>query len=96
MALREKCPVFGVFLIRNFPHSDGMWRDTFPQCEFMILTDAVFQMNSVKKLFLNFLHNSQENTYVKKILRHRGFPASFAKILRTPFFKGHLWWLLLY
>ena len=34
-------------------------------------------------------------TLLKKRLWHRCFPANFAKFLRTPFFKGHLWWLLL-
>ena len=30
-----------------------------------------------------------------KRLWHRCFPVNFAKFLRTPFLKEHLWWLLL-
>ena len=32
---------------------------------------------------------------LKKRLLHGCFPLNFAKFLRTPFFTGHLWWLLL-
>ena len=32
---------------------------------------------------------------LKKRLWHRYFPVNFAKFLRTPFLKQHLWWLLL-
>ena len=37
----------------------------------------------------------QPTSLLKKRLQHRCFPVSFAKILRTPFFKERLWWLLL-
>ena len=33
---------------------------------------------------------------IEKRLRHRCFPAKFAKFLRRPFFTGHLWQLLLF
>ena len=33
---------------------------------------------------------------LKKRLWHRCFPVNFAEFLRTPFFKEHLRWLLLY
>ena len=33
--------------------------------------------------------------FIKKRLWHRCFPVNFAKSLRTPFLKEHLWWLLL-
>ena len=33
---------------------------------------------------------------LKKTLWHGCFPVNFAKFLRTPFFKEHFWWLLLY
>ena len=32
---------------------------------------------------------------LKKRLWYRCFPVNFAKILRTPFFMEHLWWLFL-
>ena len=34
-------------------------------------------------------------TLLKKRLWHRRFPVKFAVFLRIPFFKEHLWWLLL-
>ena len=59
----------------------------------------------LKKVFLKFLQNSQENTCVrvsfliklqarpatvlKRRLWHRLFPVNFAKFLRTPFFTEH-------
>ena len=73
--------------------------------------EAVVRRCSVKKLFLEISQNSQENTCVrvsfliklqatpatllKKRLWQRCFPVNFAKFLRTPFLKEHLWWLLL-
>ena len=66
---------------------------------------------SVKKVFLEILQNSEENTcarasflivsglrpstLLKKRLWHKCFPVTFAKFLRTPFLNEHLWWLLL-
>ena len=34
-------------------------------------------------------------TLLKKRVWHRCFPVNFVKFLRTPFYKEHLWWLLL-
>ena len=53
-----------------------------------------------KKVFIETPQNSQENTcarvsFLKKRLGHRCFPVNIAKFVRTPFFKEHLWWLLL-
>ena len=77
----------------------------------MIYTEAVVQRCSIKKVFLEILQNSQENTcarvsfliklqgpaaLLKKRLWHRCFPVNFAKFLRTLFFTEHLQWLLLY
>ena len=51
---------------------------------------------SAKKLFLEILQNSQEITCARvSFLIHRCFPGNFAKFLRTPFFIGQLWLLLL-
>ena len=65
-----------------------------------LLIEAVVRRCSVKKVFLEILQNSQENTCarvsVKKRLWHRCFPVNFAKFLRTPFLTEHLRWLLLY
>ena len=64
----------------------------------LLLLEAVVGRCFVKKVFLEILQNSQENTCagVKKRLWGRCFPVNFAKFLRTPFFSDHLWWLLLY
>ena len=69
-----------------------------------------FLRSSLPEVFCNLL-NWQENncvrvsfliklllppaTLLKKRLSHRCFFLHFAKFLRTPFFKKHLWWLLL-
>ena len=68
-------------------------------------------MCSVKKVFLKILHNSMEvpvpeslfnkvaglrpAMLLKKRSWHRWFPVNFAKFLRIPSFRKHLWWLLL-
>ena len=73
--------------------------------------EAATQRCSIKKVFLEILENSQENTSVrvsfliklqtalatllKRRLWHRCFPVNFAKFLRAPFVTEHLWWLLL-
>ena len=73
--------------------------------------EAVAQKSSVKKLLLKISQNSRKSTcarvslliklqawpatLLKKSLWHRYFPVNFAKILRTPFLKKHLRWLLL-
>ena len=56
---------------------------TFPEAE------AVVQWCSVEQ---NKLWSA---TLLEKRLWHRCFPVIFAKFLRIPFFKEHLWWLLL-
>ena len=69
-----------------------------------LLSEALTQRCSVKKMFSEISQNSQGNTCVrltpgtllKKRLCHRCFPVNFAKLLRTPFLKEHLRWLLLY
>ena len=35
------------------------------------------------------------STLLKMRLWHRCFPMNFLKVLRTPYFTEHLWWLLL-
>ena len=73
--------------------------------------EAVVQRSSVKKVFSEISHNSGEHlrqslffnkvaglrlaTLLKKRLWHKCFPVNFGKFRRTPFFKEHLWWLLL-
>ena len=48
-----------------------------------------------QSFFFNKVADLRLATLLKKRLRHRCFPVSFAKFLRTPFFTEHLQWLLL-
>ena len=76
-----------------------------------LCSEAVVRRCSVKKVFLQILQNSQENTcarasflikllapatLLRKKLWHRCFPVNSAKFVRTPFFIEHLRRLLLY
>ena len=45
--------------------------------------------------FFNKVASLRPTTLLKKRLWHWCFPVSFVKLLRTPFFMEHLWWLLL-
>ena len=57
---------------------------------------AVAWRCSVKKVFLEILQNSRENTKKKKMrLWHIGFPLNFIKFIRTLFLTDFLQWLLL-
>ena len=62
-----------------------------------LIPEAVAQMCSVKKVFLEISQNSQEKTcarvsflikFLKKRFWHRCFTVSFAKFLRTPFLQN--------
>ena len=86
----------------------SLWRIFFHSGKSL---EAVVQRCYVKKVFLEILQNSEENTcarasflivsglrpstLLKKRLWHKYFPVTFAKFLRTPFLNEHLWWLLL-
>ena len=74
------------------------------------ILEAVAQACSVKKMFLEILQNSQENTRtrVSILIKLQAWglqlefckilfvkTVSFVKFLRTPFPTEHLWWLLL-
>ena len=52
----------------------------------------VFCKNVVLRIFAK---SAGKESLFKKMLRHRCFPVSFAKFLRTCFVKEHLQWLLL-
>ena len=49
-----------------------------------------------ESFFFNKVAGQRPATLLKKRLLHRCFPVNFVKILRTPFYIEHLWWLLLY
>ena len=46
-------------------------------------------------LFFNKVAGLRPASLLKKRFWHRCFPVNFAEFLRTCFFIGHLWWLLL-
>ena len=48
-----------------------------------------------QSFFFNKFAGLRSATLLKKKFWHRCFPVNFAKFIRTPFFKKHLWWLLL-
>ena len=48
-----------------------------------------------QSLFFSKVAGLRCATLLKKRLWHRCFPVNFVKLLRTPFFTEHLWWLLL-
>ena len=62
----------------------------------VMMSEAVAQRHSIKKVFLEISQNSQENTCAriffnkveKKRLQHRCFLANFTKFLRTPFLQN--------
>ena len=80
--------------------------------ETIVSSEAVVRRCFIKKMFLEILQNSQENTcakvsflikllaeacnFVKKETLAHVFSYEFSKILRTPFLTDHLRWLLLY
>ena len=62
-----------------------------------VLTEAVVQRCSVKKVFLEILlFRLRPATLLKKRLWHRCLPVNFTKFLWTPFFTKHHRWLLLH
>ena len=48
-----------------------------------------------QSLFFNKVAGLRPSTLFKKRVWHRCFPVNFVEFLGTPFFKDHLWWLLL-
>ena len=76
------CKVFTeIFLIPKIPHST------------ILITEAVVQRCSVKKVFLKISQNSQGNTCARVYFWNK--LAGLAKFLRTPFLTEHLRRLLL-
>ena len=51
-------------------------------------TESVVHRCSLKYVLLKISQYSQENTFIQKRLQHRGFPANFAKFLRTAFLQN--------
>ena len=55
----------------------------------------IHRKTPVPEPLFNKVAGLRPETLLKKRLWHRPFPVNFAKFLRTPFFIGHLRWLLL-
>ena len=76
------------------PHLKRMKVGLFPKLHY---PEAVVQRCSVKQVFLEISQNTQcQSLFLNKVagLRLRCFGVNFVKLLRTPFYKEHLWWLL--
>ena len=57
----------------------------------------VFCKKGILRSFTKFTgKHLKPATLLKKSLWHRCFPVNSVKFLRTPFYKEHLWWLLLF
>ena len=57
----------------------------------------VFCKKGILRSFTKFTgKHLKPATLLKKRLWHRCFPVNSVKFLRTPFYKEHLWWLLLF
>ena len=76
------CKVFSeVFLITRIPYSA------------VLITEAVVQRCSVKKVFLKFSQNSQGNMCARASFFNK--VADLSKFLRKHIVIVHLWWLIL-
>ena len=58
------------------------------------LSEAVVHRCCSKYVFLKISQFSQEKVCVGKTLQHGCFPVKILKLLRTPVFTEHLWWLV--
>ena len=65
--------------------------------------DYYFLTKKSSKLFMHrssdqrcSMEKGRPATLLKRRLWYRYFPVNFVKFLRTPIFREHLWWLLLY
>ena len=64
-------------------------------CRTSKLSESLAQRWSVKKVFLEILQNSKENTCaIVSLLIKLCFPVNFAKFIRASFLTIHLRWLL--
>ena len=82
--------LFVLFILQN-PKQSGLYMIT------------IFLTKKSSKLFMHrsshqrcSMEKGRPATLLKRRLWYRCFPVNFVKFLRTPFFREHLWWLLLY
>ena len=83
-------------------HSGGCFCDWTNNCTTLVTLSTAYILETTEVTKVS--QNLKENTCVivsfliklqVKRLWRRSFPVNFAKFLRAPFFKEHLWWLLL-
>ena len=69
----------------------------FIKDSFLLFTNKSLKMLEFNftKDFISFRRCSTKEAALRKE-PHRCFRVSFIKFLRTPFYTGHFWWLLLY
>ena len=100
---RLKQTTEGALSVRSFYILTHIWSNSKSKSvlkTIFINSEAVARRCSIKKMFLQILQTSRENTcariyFLIKRLWRRCFPVIFAKFLRTPFLTEHLRSLLL-
>ena len=84
----------------NFFSQSGSYRSSHGRCSVKKGVPRNFAKfiwkHLCQSLFLNKVADIWPATLFKKRLWHRCFHVNFAKFLRSPFFKKHLRWLLLF
>ena len=83
--LHMKCSMKNIHLFTEYAFSLIKLFQAF------VLSEAVAQRRSVKKVFLEISQNSQENTCVRVsfLIKLQAWGLNFAKFLRAPFFAEH-------
>ena len=70
----------------------------FRRCSSKLVFLQILQIHRrtpVLKSLFNKVKGLKTCNFIKNRLQHRCFPAKFVKLLWTPSFTEHLWWLLL-
>ena len=96
---------FKIGVFKNFAnfmgkrHCWSIFRSSFSQVFFKVAVPKKFhnihRKSPVSESLFDKVAGLKAYNFNKKWLQHRCFPVKFAKVLRTPIFTDHLWWLLL-
>ena len=96
---------FKIGVFKNFAnfmgkhHCWSIFRSSFSQVFFKLGVSKKFhnihRKAPVSESLFDKVAGLKAYNFNKKRLQHRCFPVKLAKVLRTPFFTEHLWWLLL-